>query len=51
MQFKEGAALYSYEVQREGGEDILYVNYLGASFVPSISDYPKVMEGTIDALM
>ena len=51
MQFKEGAALYSYEVQREGGEDILYVNYLGAPFVPSISDYPKVMGRTVDALM
>ncbi len=51
MQFREGAKLYSYEVQREGGEDILYVNYLGAPFVPSISDNPKVMERTVDALM
>ena len=51
MQFKEGSPLYSYEVQREGGEDILYINYLGAPFVPSLSDYPKVMERTIDILM
>ena len=51
MQFREGAKLYSYEVQREGGEDILYVNYLGAPFVPSISDNPKVMERTVDALI
>jgi type IV secretory pathway ATPase VirB11/archaellum biosynthesis ATPase len=51
MQFKEGTALYSYETQREGGEDILYVNYLGASFVPSIADSPEVMERTIDALI
>ena len=51
MQFREGAALYSYEVQREGGEDILYVNYLGAPFVPSLPDYPKVMERTVDVLI
>ncbi|HTZ41966.1 MAG TPA: type II/IV secretion system ATPase subunit [Candidatus Omnitrophota bacterium] len=51
MQFKEGTALYSYETQREGGEDVLYVNYLGAPFVPSIPDSPEVMERTIDALI
>ena len=51
MQFKEGTPLYSYEVQREGGEDILYINYMGAPFVPSLSDYPEVMERTIDALI
>ncbi|MBS3086731.1 type II/IV secretion system ATPase subunit [Candidatus Pacearchaeota archaeon] len=42
--------LYSYEVKREGGEDILYINYLGAPFVPSLSESPDVMEKTIDAL-
>ncbi len=51
MNFKEGTALYSYETQREGGEDILYVNYLGAPFVPSIADSPEVMERTVDALI
>ena len=51
MQFREGTKLYSYEVQRQGGEDIIYLNYLGAPFVPSISDYPKVMERAIDVLM
>jgi len=51
MQFKEGTPLYSYEVQREGGEDVLYINYLGAPYVPSLSDYPEVMERTIDALI
>ncbi len=51
MQFDTGAALYSYEVEREGGEDVLYVNYLGASFVPSLSDSSEVMERTIDALI
>ncbi|MFZ1970774.1 MAG: type II/IV secretion system ATPase subunit [Candidatus Nanoarchaeia archaeon] len=51
MQFQNGAALYSYETQREGGEEVLYINYLGAPFVPSIADSPEVMERTIDALM
>ncbi len=51
MQFKEGTPLYSYEVQRKGGEDILYINYLGAPYAPSLSDFPQVMERTIDALV
>jgi archaeal flagellar protein FlaI len=51
MQFKEGTALYGHEVQREGSEDVLYVNYLGAPYVPGISEYPQVMEKTIDALI
>ena len=44
-------ALYSYEVKREGGEDVLYVNYIGAPYVPSLSESPEVMEMTIDALI
>src|SRR3990167_2751662 len=51
MQFKEGTPLYSYEVRREGGEDILYVNYMGAPYVPSLEDSPEVMERTIDSLI
>ncbi len=51
MKFEKGDALYSYRVFREGGEDVLYVNYMGAPFVPSISDSPIVMEKTIDALI
>lgn len=51
MQFSSEAGLYSTEVQREGGEDVLYINYLGASYVPSIVDSAEVMERTIDALI
>jgi len=51
MQFKEGTKLYSYEVEREGGEDIIYINYLGAPYVPSLSDFPEIMERTIDSLI
>ena len=51
MPQSEGKALYSYEVKREAGEDILYMNYLGAPFVPSLADSPEVMERTISALI
>lgn len=51
MIFKQGAPLYSIEVDRKEGENILYINYLGASFVPSLVDYPEVMARTIDALI
>ena len=51
MQFKEDARLYSYEIQREGGEDVVYINYIGAPFVPSLSDSPQTMERTLDVLM
>ena len=43
--------LYSYEVKREGGEDVLYVNYIGAPFVPSLSESGEVMEMTVDSLI
>src|SRR3989344_5995790 len=45
-----GKPPYSYDVKREGGEDILYINYLGAPFVPSLAESPDVMEKTVDAL-
>ncbi|RLG15918.1 hypothetical protein DRN69_02295 [Candidatus Pacearchaeota archaeon] len=51
MQFEEGAKLYSYVVQREGGEDVVYINYTGAPYVPSLVDYPEVMERTVDVLI
>jgi type IV secretory pathway ATPase VirB11/archaellum biosynthesis ATPase len=51
MQFKEGAPLFSFEVEREGGEDVLYINYLGAPYVPSIANSSEVMARTIDALI
>ena len=50
MLFKEGTPLYSYEIVRESGEGVLYVNYLGASFTPSLVHYPEVMARTIDIL-
>ena len=51
MLFKEGASLYSVEIERTAGEDIMYVNYLNAPFVPSIADNSAVMARTIDSLV
>ena len=51
MQFEKEEALYSYEVRREGGEDVLYINYMSAPYVPSIAEYPEIMERTIDSLI
>jgi type IV secretory pathway ATPase VirB11/archaellum biosynthesis ATPase len=51
MQFEKGEKLYSYETKKEAGEDVLYINYMGATYVPSISEFPEVMERTIDSLI
>jgi type IV secretory pathway ATPase VirB11/archaellum biosynthesis ATPase len=51
MQFKKDSKIYSYEVQRKGGEDIIYINYLGAPYVPNLSDSPEVMERTMNVLI
>ncbi len=51
MMFKEGTKLYTYEVVREAGQDVMYVNYLGAAYVPAIGDSPVVMARTIDFLI
>jgi len=51
MQFEKGAKLYSSEVRRESGEDVLYINYLGAPYVPSIADSARDMEKTVDILI
>ncbi len=51
MLFKPNTPLYSYEIIRESGNQVLYVNYLGANFVPSIVDNPDIMSRTIDLLI
>lgn len=50
MFFKKGAPLYANEVEREQGEDVLYINTLGAPFVPSIAEDPLMMAKAIDLL-
>ena len=51
MQFSGDSKLYSYEVKREEGEDVIYINYLGAPFVPSVSESAEVMARTMDVLI
>jgi hypothetical protein len=51
MFFKPDTPLYSYEVVREEDSQVLYVNFLGASFVPSIADDADVMARAVDLLI
>jgi len=51
MIFKENSAVGSIEKESRQGEEILYVNYLNASFIPDLAEDPDIMSSTIDALM
>ncbi|MEK6924952.1 MAG: type II/IV secretion system ATPase subunit [Nanoarchaeota archaeon] len=51
MVFKLNSPVYSTELQRKEGETILYINYLGAPIIPSISDSAEVMGRVVDALI
>ena len=51
MIFEKEAKLYSYEAVREGGEDVLYINYFGAPNVPSLAENSEDMERIIDCLI
>ncbi len=50
MIFKENAPLYATEIERRQGEDVLYVNFLRAPFVPSLAENPAVMANVVDLL-
>jgi type IV secretory pathway ATPase VirB11/archaellum biosynthesis ATPase len=50
MLFKPGTPIYAFEVEREADQEVMYINYLGASFVPNISDSAEVMSRVIDYL-
>ena len=51
MVFKLNTKLYSVELERKEGENLLYINYMGAPFVPSIADSAEVMGRTVDVLI
>ncbi|MBU2522733.1 MAG: Flp pilus assembly complex ATPase component TadA [Nanoarchaeota archaeon] len=51
MLFKQGTKLYDYEVQRESGQDVMYINYVGFPKVPSLADSSLVMARTVDSLI
>jgi type IV secretory pathway ATPase VirB11/archaellum biosynthesis ATPase len=51
MLFKQNTPLYYYEVLREEGHEVLYINYLGSSSVPNLADNPDIMSRTVEILM
>jgi len=51
MLFKPGTPLYSYEVVREAGSQVMYLNYLGAAYVPNIADNSEIMNRAVDLLI
>jgi len=50
MLFKPKTPLYSYEITREEGQQVMYINYLGAPFVPNLADNSDIMARTVDML-
>jgi flagellar protein FlaI len=51
MLFKPGTPVYAFEVESEADQDVMYVNYLGAPFVPDIASSSDVMSRVIEYLM
>src|SRR6056297_1759264 len=51
MEFSKDTPLYGYETKKEGGEDVLYINYVGAPYVPRLEDSEEVMSRTMDNLI
>lgn len=50
MLFKKETPLYAYEIIREAGEDVMYINYMGAPFIPSIVDSGETMARSVEVL-
>jgi len=51
MLFKPETKLYGYEIMREGGVDVMYVNYIGSSTVPSLISDSSSMSRIIDYII
>jgi len=51
MIFEENSPLFDTEIESRQGENVMYVNYLKAPFVPSIADTAQVMARTVDSLV
>ena len=43
--------MYAYEILREAGQDVMYINYLGSPYVPNLAENPEVMARTVDSLI
>jgi hypothetical protein len=50
MLFKPGTPAYSYEIVKEEGAQVMYVNFLGANVIPNLVE-EEVMERTVDLLV
>jgi archaeal flagellar protein FlaI len=50
MHFKKEAPVYATELEREQGEDVLYINAIGAPLVPSIANDSNIMSRSVDIL-
>jgi archaeal flagellar protein FlaI len=51
MLFKPDTPLYAYEIVREEGHQVMYINYLGASSVPNIAENSDIMNRVMDLLI
>jgi archaeal flagellar protein FlaI len=51
MLFKKGTPVYAFEIKREEGQDVLYVNYLGSPHVPNLAENAEVMSRTVEMLV
>lgn len=51
MMFPKGSQPYSVEVERKKGENIMYVNYLSAPYVPDLARDADVMDRTVTGLL
>jgi type IV secretory pathway ATPase VirB11/archaellum biosynthesis ATPase len=51
MIFRPETKLYSSEVMREGGQDVMYINYLGHPSVPNLADSAMIMARTMDSII
>ncbi|MEK6919186.1 MAG: type II/IV secretion system ATPase subunit [Nanoarchaeota archaeon] len=51
MLFKKETQQYGYEIIRESGQDIMYINFLKVPFVPSIAEQGQIMARIIDYLI
>jgi len=51
MVFSKDSRLYETELKREAGEEVLYINFIGANFVPNLADSEDIFARVIDALV
>src|SRR3989344_2189202 len=51
MLFKKETPVYGYEIVREAGQDVMYINFLRVPFVPSIAEQGAIMARVIDYLI